>query len=404
MAAKALQLTGVLLAAALLTGCAAEKETEHRNITEIFPTEAGAVVPENSIPPEETAPAEAPSTAAEMTLDEKLHQMFIVTPEALTGYTQVTQFGDASRTAFSKHPVGGLIYFSGNLETVEQTQEMLSGMQTFAKSASGLGLFLAVDEEGGQVARCADTLGTTAIEPMQTYGESGDDVAVFEVGMTIGKDIGGLGFNLDFAPVADVDLNEGNELGDRIFSSDPEVVSKLVQAYVQGLQSTGVAATLKHFPGLGAEDGNAHTDEKIVIERSLDQLRAAEFVPFAGGITAGADFVMVSHQIVTGVGDDLPACLSPVVCTDLLRGELGFQGLIVTDSLQMNTISGSYTSGEAAVMAVEAGVDVLLMPQNFEEALAGLQEAVESGRISEERIDESVNRILAEKEKLGLVG
>ncbi|MBQ9696181.1 MAG: hypothetical protein IJV58_07135, partial [Oscillospiraceae bacterium] len=130
--------------------------------------------------------------------------------------------------------------------------------------------------------------------------------------------------------------------------------------------------------------------------------RSTEFIPFKAGIAAGTDFVMVSHQVVTGVGDDLPSCLSPVVCTELLRDELGFDGLIITDALNMNTISGTYDSGEAAVMALEAGVDIILMPEDFEAAFQGVQDAVASGRISEERINESVNRILAEKQKLGL--
>jgi beta-N-acetylhexosaminidase len=178
----------------------------------------------------------------------------------------------------------------------------------------------------------------------------------------------------------------------------------MVSGVVQGIQSTGAAATLKHFPGLGAENGNAHNDVAVYIDRSLDQLRAEEFVPFRAGIDAGSDFVMVSHQIVSGVGDGLPACLSYTVCTDLLRGELGFQGLIVTDSLQMNTISGTYSSGEAAVRAIEAGVDVILMPMDFPAAVEGVKNAVATGRISEERINESYDRIIAEKSKLGLIG
>lgn len=343
------------------------------------------------------------SMLTDMTLDEKIHQLFIITPEALTGFGQVTQFGDASKQALDEHPVAGLIYFSANLEDAAQTRDMLTSTQDYAKEATGMGMFLAVDEEGGTVARVADNLGTTAMESMQTYGERGNKEEAFTVGSTIGNDIHGFGFNLDFAPVADVNLCDGNELGDRIFSDDPALVGDMVAGVTQGLQSTGVAATLKHFPGLGAEDGNAHTDDAIVIDRSLDELRAEEFVPFQIGIEAGADFVMVSHQIVTGIGDDVPASLSKIVCTDLLRSELGFDGIIITDSFQMNTISGSHTSAEAAVMAIQAGVDIVLMPENFEEALQGVHNAVENGDISEQRIDESVRRVLAEKEKLGLI-
>lgn len=390
--------TGALLLAAamLLGGCTPKEQAPNPTLEDILPAE---------IPPTEAPRSTLKSPKAllnYMSLEEKVHQLFIITPEALTSFTQVTQFGDKSRDALKQHPVGGLIYFTPNLEDAEQTKQMLADTQSFAMELCGCGMFFAVDEEGGTVARVADALGTTAMEPMQEYGSRNDVGEVFEVGMTIGNEIGALGFNLDFAPVADVDLNEDNELGDRIFSDDPAVVADMVDAFVTGLQSAGVAATLKHFPGLGAEDGDTHTDEKVIIDRSLDQLRETEFVPFSAGIAAGADFVMVSHQTVTGVGDTLPACLSEIVCTELLREELGFEGVIITDSFQMNTITSPYSSAEAAVMAIEAGADIILMPDNFADALHGVLEAVEEGRLTEERIDESVERILNEKQKLGL--
>ena len=400
MARKHIRFTALLLSAALLlTGCGGAAKTSEPTAAE--PTEASVVETEEEVTePLHSSPEEA---LAKMSLDQKLHQMFIITPEALTGFNQVTQCGEASKLAMSEHPVGGLIYFSPNLQDSAQTKAMLTDTQHFMRATTGVGIFLAVDEEGGSVARVASNLRTTRLEKMSAYGERASSEEAYTVGQTLGKDIRQFGFNLDFAPVADVKISDTNELGDRIFSDDPEVVSKMVTGVVRGLQDTGVAATLKHFPGLGAEDGNAHTDEKIVIDRSLDELRETEFVPFQAGIKAGSDFVMVSHQIVTGVGDDLPACLSKAVCTDLLRGELGFEGVIVTDSMQMNTIAGSYSSSEAAVMAVQAGVDMLMIPEDFESALQGLKDAVASGEISESRIDESVLRILQEKEKLGLL-
>ncbi len=341
----------------------------------------------------------------ELDLKRKVYQLFIITPEALTGNPQVVAFGELSQQCIQEKPVGGLVYFSPNLENRDQAKTMLHDTQDFTQARTKVGLFMAVDEEGGTVARVADNLNTTQIEPMQSYGRRKNTKEVREVGQTIGNDIKEFYFNLDFAPVADVNLSSTNELGDRIFSKDPEVTANLVSAYVTGLQSTGVAATLKHFPGLGAEDGNAHTDSKIVIDRTLDELRENEFVPFRSGIEAGADFVMVSHQIVTGIEDDpaVPSCLSYKVCTELLRNELGFDGLIVTDSMQMNTISGSYSSAEAAVMAINAGVDVILMPEDFDKAVQGILDAVEAGEISEQRIDESVRRILQEKEKMGVL-
>ena len=400
MARKRIRFMSLFLSAALmLTGCgSASKKGEPVAVAPTTEAATEEVEEETGI-----AHASPEEVLAKMTLDQKLHQMFIITPEALTGFNQVTQCGEASKLAMSEHPVGGLIYFAPNLQDQAQTRSMLTDTQHYMRATTGVGMFLSVDEEGGTVARVASTLRTTRMEKMSAYGERASAEEAFSVGETIGNDIHQFGFNLDFAPVADVDISETNELGDRIFSDDPEVVAKMVTGVVQGLQSTGVAATLKHFPGLGAEDGNAHTDEKIVIDRSLDEMRECDFVPFKAGIKAGSDFVMVSHQIVTGVGDDLPACLSKAVCTDLLRGELGFEGVIITDSMQMNTIAGTYSSSEAAVMAVQAGVDVILIPADFESALSGLRQAVNSGEISEARIDESVLRILREKEKLGLL-
>ena len=373
-------------------------------------------------PPAETAPPETqpeteqetqpavvhftgsvPEIISQMTLEQKIYQMFVITPESLTGVNVATAAGESTHQAIISQPVGGIIYFGDNLVSSGQTSQMLSNTQQYARE-SGIGMFLAVDEEGGLVARCAKKLGTTKLNPMGTYGTDNNWDTAFWIGQTLGNDIHQFGFNVDFAPVADVNLNSGNELGNRIFSSDPNVVGNMVSGVVQGLQSTGVASALKHFPGLGAENGNAHYDEKIIIDRSLDDLRNVEFVPFRSGISAGVDFVMVSHQIITGAGDNLPSCLSPVICTDLLRNELGFNGIIITDSFAMNTISGSYSPADSAVMAVNAGVDIILIPTDLYSSVHAIEDAVNSGRISEERINQSVERILNEKEKLGLLG
>ena len=339
----------------------------------------------------------------QMTLRQKIYQMFIVRPEMLTGAGTVTAAGTWTQECIYQQPVGGLVYFGDNLVSGGQTSQMLSNTQSYARD-TGVGMFLAVDEEGGLVARCAKKLGTTKLNPMQEYGSRNDWNEAYWIGQTLGSEIQQFGFNLDFAPVADVNLNSGNELGNRIFSSDPYVVGNMVDGVVKGIQSTGVASTLKHFPGLGAEDGNAHYDSQIIINRSVDELRSSEFVAFQFGIDAGADFVMVSHQIMTCAGDGIPSSLSHVVCTDWLRNELYFDGIIVTDSFEMNTISGSYSPEESAVMAVEAGVDVILMPTDLTASVNAIEDAVSTGRISEERINESVYRILQEKEKLNLLG
>ncbi|MBR3631416.1 MAG: glycoside hydrolase family 3 protein [Oscillospiraceae bacterium] len=376
------------------------------------PTDADA---ESAAAAETTeAATEAPSgdpvverALADMTLEEKIYQLFIVSPESLVDNATscVTESGNLTRAALESKPVGGIIYFAQNLQSRPQTTDMIANAQHYARDSHGIGLFIAVDEEGGVVARVADTLGTTAYSPMATYGKQGDTAQVREIGADIASDIAEYGFNLDFAPVADVNLSSGNELGDRIFSDDPAVVSEMTAAMVEGLQESGkVSATLKHFPGLGAEDGNTHYDETARIDRTKQQLAAEEFTAFRGGIAAGADFVMVGHQIMSCAGDDLPSDLSGVVVNDWLRGDLGFQGIVVTDAQNMNTISGTYSAGEAARMSIQAGVDIVLIPTDLNAAYQAVYDAVESGEITEERIDESVRRILTVKARHGLIG
>lgn len=381
-------------------------------------TSSSAAPPESSVPPvqppessSEPEPEPEPEPdpepelptdpiqrkIAQMTLRERVYQMFFVTPEQLGGGDPVTTAMDVTT-----RPVGGVICMGKNLKSVSQTKSMLSGTQSDAMK-NGIGLFIAVDEEGGKVARCAAYLGTTKLDPMAEYGEDNDYSEAVSIGKTLGRDISQFGFNVDFAPVADVYIDPENELGDRIFSDDPEVVANMVSGVVSGLRSTGVCATLKHFPGLGAENGNSHTASKIVIDRTLSELRSTEFVPFESGIDAGAEFVMVGHQTVTAFGDDLPADLSYKAVTTYLRGELGFTGIAITDAQNMGTITNLYYPGTAAKMAVKAGIDMILAPDDLDSAANAVINAVKSGEISEERINQSVTRILTLKQRMGLL-
>ncbi len=388
------------------TDAASEEITELPSASQEESTE-GTSEHEDVTSPQESDDGTSLSVKAvmeEMSLREKVCQMFIVTPEQLTGYGCVTYGDSVVQRSFMDIPVGGIILFAQNLEYQEQTSQLISACQDYAEESCGIGLFVSVDEEGGTVARAAQKLGTTSFSDMSYYGVQNDPEQAYNIGSTIGRDLSAIGFNVDFAPVADVNLNSGNELGNRIFSSDPEIVSDMTANVVMGLQDQGVCATLKHFPGLGAADGNTHYDNSVYIYRTLDELREAEFVAFSGGIEAGADFVMVGHQKISGVGDDLPSDLSYTVVTTLLREELGFEGIAVTDAQQMNTIAGVYGSGEAAVRSVEAGIDIILMPADIRSAVDAVCYAVEEGRLTEERIDESVFRILYQKAELGILG
>lgn len=370
-------------------------------VTTVLTTTAVTTTVTTETPPE-VRPSNPQELLEQMSLEEKVYQMFMVKPEQLTGVYPTTASGETTKNAIEEYPVGGIVYFADNLVSVPQTKDMISNVQQYAKDSSGVGLFTAVDEEGGTVARVSQKLGTTSFSNMKYYGDINDAGQGYTIGYTIGSDLHRLGFNVDFAPVADVNVNEYNELGNRIFSSNPYVVANMATSVATGLQDAGVCATFKHFPGLGAENGNTHDDSYVTIDRTVDQLREEEFVPFSTGINAGVDFVMVGHQIVTGFGDNLPADLSYTAVTAYLRNELGFDGIAITDAQQMNTISTVYSSGDAAVMSVKAGIDIILMPEDLQESVNAVCNAVNNGEISESRIDESVTRILNQKYELGL--
>ncbi len=329
---------------------------------------------------------------SQMSLHEKVCQMFIVTPESLTGFDVVTASGDATRNCLEQYPVGGLIYFSANLESMEQAKEMLSGAKDIQKDLGLIPLFYAIDEEGGDVARCADALGTTSFDPMYLYKEMGTDTA-YSNAKTIAGDILSVGFNLDFAPVADTWSNPANTvIGQRAYSDDFSETAELVAAAVRGFSDGGVYCTVKHFPGHGdtAEDSHYGTASS---EKTLAELEQNEYLAFKKGIEAGADMVMMGHITMTSV-DQLPASVSKTMITDELRGKLGYDGVVITDSLAMGAVTEMYESGELAVKIVDAGADMLLMPQDMKEAVDALEKAVEDGIITEERINESVRRIL----------
>ena len=327
---------------------------------------------------------------SDMTLEDKVAGLFIVTPEALTGVTTATQAGDGTQEALEKYAVGGLIYFEQNIIDKEQIMQMLSN--TIAKSKYPI--FLAVDEEGGSVSRVAKSgIDVVEVGDMAEIGASGDGVQAYEAGVNIGSYLKELGFNLDFAPVADVAGSEDSMIGARSFGADAQLVGEMVANAVGGIEGAGVSSCLKHFPGLGDMTEDTH-DGRVATSKTLDEMRATDFIPFKAGIDAGADFVMVSHVTMSDVeGDAVPSSLSKTVMTDVLRNELGFQGVIITDALNMGAITEYYTSEEAVIMAVEAGADMLLMPDDFESAYNALLTAVRDGTISEERVDESLERI-----------
>lgn len=335
-----------------------------------------------------------------MSLRQKVYQMFIVTPEALTDGTNVTTVDETMRARLGDCPVGGLVYFSANLTDAAQTSEMLRYIQEAATDIEGVPLFQCVDEEGGKVARIGNNKGfdVPEIKPM---GKIKSEKDAYKAGNQIGAYLKELGFNLDFAPDADVLTNPDNTvIGSRSFGEDAETVFCYASAYADGLHDNGILSTFKHFPGHGATEADTH-EGFAYTDKTYEELSMAELVPFAGAGEAGIDLVMVAHISVPAVtGDHTPCSLSYKMVTEILRADMGYGGIIVTDAMNMGAIVEKYTSEEAAVMAVKAGVDMILMPEDFHGAAQGVLAAVDRGEISEERIDESVGRIL--KVKLGM--
>lgn len=367
-------------------------------------TESGTTTEERTADSQETTevteeekPSLVDETLAGMTLHEKVCQMMFVTPEELTGEDGVTVAGDATRQALENYPVGGIVYFAKNLESQYQVKEMIDNSQKY----SSIGLFVATDEEGGVVNRLMDTVGTTYIGSMYYYKDDGDETA-YENAYTIANDMSALGFNLDFAPVADVWSNPDNTvIGERAYSDDYAQAAELVGNAVKGFNDGGVMCTLKHFPGHGDTAEDSHYSSAYV-HRTKEEIMADEMQPFRSGIEAGAEFVMVGHLIVPDI-DEVPATLSYKIATGILRDELKFEGVAITDSFEMESIADNYSVDDAVVMSVKAGMDMILQPKDMASAVNSIEQAVADGELSEDRIDESVRRILTLKESRGLL-
>ena len=410
----------LLSAAALLCGCTAQTAAPAPTAAQgPTPTTTPAVqeMPAAAAPSEEVQP-EQPDAIAEtiagMTLREKIGQMFMIRPDSLdVSQTQdqindahsegVTELSEEMRAVLADYPVGGVVQFGKNITDGGQ----LLRFNTDLYSATAIPMLLGVDEEGGLIARLANhpAFELPQYESMAAIGATGDVAQAQEMGKTIGGYLKEYGFNLDFAPDADVNSNPDNPvIGTRAFSDDPQVAAEMVVGAVQGFHEAGIACTIKHFPGHGDTATDTHYGYAET-QKTKDEIMNFELAPFRAGIDAGADFVMAAHITAPNAAQDgLPASLSHTMLTDWLRGDLDYDGLIITDSLAMEAITDVYSAGDAARMAVEAGVDVLLMPNGLQEAFDALVADVENGTIAQSRIDESVTRILTLKQSYGMLG
>lgn len=330
-----------------------------------------------------------------MTPAEKAGQLLMADFRQNADGTGMTVLSAEAKEAISAYHIGGVILFAENLDTAEQTKQLTADLQ----AAADLPLFIGIDEEGGLVSRLDKS--NIPHEPIPAAAEIEDAAAA---GRTIGEELTELGINVDFAPIADVNTNPDNPvIGTRAFSSDPQIAAEQVGRFIRAMEETGVSACAKHFPGHGDTAMDSHKGETYV-EHDMERLRTVEFVPFREAFAAHVDFIMAGHiQTPNATTDGMPASLSPELL-GILRQELGFTGIIITDAMNMGAIVESYGAGESAVLAVQAGVDIVLMPANLAEAAEALTEAIESGGISAERVNESLTRILSLKYDKGMLG
>ena len=345
---------------------------------------------------------------AGMTLREKVGQMFIIRPDQLVTSippasthtskgSKVKSMSSEMLEVLKDYPAGGFIIFDKNIESRTQIMKFTAQMREVSKYLP----FVAIDEEGGKVTRLAGStdkgIYVKTYRSMGAIGKTGDPANALEAGQTIGKYLKEYGFNLDFAPVADINTNPRNVIiGDRAFGSDPDLAAKMVCAFIDGLHESSVLSSVKHFPGHGDTTADTHYG-MVAVKKTWEQLKEAELIPFSASFGT-TDFVMIAHiNLPNATSDGRPASLSKELITDKLRGELGYKGLVTTDSLAIKAITDQYSQEESAVLAVEAGVDVLLMPFDYTTSFDAIVAAVESGRIPESRIDDSVLRILRAK-------
>lgn len=332
-----------------------------------------------------------------MSLDEKIGQMVI---SGVDGYTN----DEHSSDLINKYHVGGFIILGQNVKNTSQLLSLMNSLkQTDLKSGNKIPLFLGVDQEGGRIDRMP-----TDFEKFPTnkaIGQINSTVFSNSVGKALGQEVKAFGFNLDFAPVLDVNSNPKNPvIGDRAFGSNPQIVAKLGVETMIGIRSEKVIPVVKHFPGHGDTSVDSHTGLPIV-NNDLKRLKSFELIPFSDAIKNNADMVMVAHILFPKIDSKYPATMSRTIITDILRNNLKYDGVVITDDMTMGAIANNYNIGEAAVRSINAGSDIILVCHDFNkevQVINALKAAVQNGSLSEETVNKSVYRILKLKQKYAI--
>lgn len=350
-----------------------------------LPTEVVDVVT-----PEELLDDYLDTVIAGMTLEEKVAGLIITSPEQLTGVGKAVRAGDSTKAAIEAMPLGGLVYYRQNMESADQLKQMLSNTISYSKYP----IFLAVNEGGDSYS----SVQNSAIDvPNVTKPEnikSGEEAYV--LGSVIGTYLTDLHFNVNFAPTADILYVEGAAVRDYCFGGDSVLNAQFVAEYVAGLEAQGISATLKTFPGTGHLTEST-TDGTVSTDRTRADFEG-NFAVFKAGIDAGADFVMVSNIVAGELSGGMEPCsMSSTVVTDILRNELGFTGIVITEPMNGKAITEYYAADEAAVAALKAGCDMILLPEDLDTAYQGILAGIAEGAVAEARINDSLKRVMRVK-------
>ncbi len=349
--------------------------------------------------PEKSEPIELVDPIIEeiskMTLEEKIGQMLMFSIE---GYS----LSDNTKKLIGNYKVGGFIALGGNVQDTKQLHDLLNSIKV-ENSINKIPLFLSVDEEGGRVTRMPKEF--KRLPTNKTIGNINNKVFSSKIGSSIGSKIKAFGYNMDFGPVLDVNSNPSNPvIGDRAFGLNYTVVSNLGIETMKGIQSENVIAVVKHFPGHGDTNVDSHKGLPIV-NNDLERLESLELIPFVEAIKSGVDAIMVAHILLPKIDKENPSSMSKTIITDILRTDLKFHGVVITDDMTMGAIMKNYELGEAAVKSVNAGTDIVLVCGGYDnqmKVINALKNAVIQGNILESRVNESVYRILKLKDKYGL--
>lgn len=333
---------------------------------------------------------------SEMTLEEKVAGIFIVTPESLVGQNNVTKAGDGTKEALEKYAVGGIVYSKKNITSAEQLTEMVNATQSYSRYP----LFIAIEENGGDDSAVQAALKLDKVDSQLDMATTGDVNVIYNNYKSIGSYLTQYGFNLLLGPSADILTDsDKSKIGKNSFGKDKDTVSSYVNQAIGGLHETGISTCVKHFPGEGAADGNPE-NEMTATTSSADLLLSNDMVPFITAAQAQTDMIMVSHESAEVITNNTTPCsMSKEIMTDVLRAQMQFDGVIITEAMNVPAITEYYTDEESVIKAIKGGADMILAPAKFEAAYSAVLEAVQEGSIAEERLNDSLKRIYKIKYK-----